>query len=427
MLYFEQVLLLFFIIIGPIIFFQFYCSDEEYFPSHWKPQYIFFALMCCSASLLLHFSVFQVLNYSISFFSLVVLYTILYGNRNLAIILILYSAGYDYIINDRDSILIYLATAWVYIVPFVLQSRWQDYSKRTKLRYSFLFSASIFLNYFIITGLYVFNNNDNFGVYDIFNSMNLFIVICYISIFYIMVSITEFLIENRRLKLMAQESEKLMIVSELAASVAHEVRNPLTVVKGFVKLVEPEVNDTSKEYLRLVISELDRTEAIITDYLNLAKKNKRLDSVFAVSDMLETVYSVMSIYTDIKGIELTLKKEEELYIFGDISKMKQVCYNIIKNGVEAITHSHGKIALRCYSKGKDAIIEIIDNGNGMEKQELLRVGEPFYTNKENGTGLGIMITKAIVEEHNGIIQFESEKDIGTKVTMIIEKCEYECD
>ncbi|WP_042349115.1 sensor histidine kinase [Bacillus massiliigorillae] len=424
MLYFEQVLFLFFIIIGPIIFYQFYCDDEEYFPSHWKPQYIFFALMCCSSSLLMHFSVFQVLDFPVSFFSLVVLYTFLYGNKKLGLFLLLYITGYDFIINDRDNFIFYLATAWVFIIPIVIKADWQAYSKRNKIRYSFFISASVCFGYLIMFWLAAISNND-VHVGDISLSMILFVFICYVSIFFFMVYLTEFLIENRRLKLMAQESEKLLIVSELAASVAHEVRNPLTVVKGFVKLVEPEVNDTSKEYLRLVLSELDRTEAIITDYLNLAKKNKRLDSVFSISDMLETVYSVMSIYTGIKGIDLTLKKEEELYIFGDIGKMKQVCYNIIKNGVEAISHSNGKISLQCYCKADEVVIEIQDNGIGMEKHEMLRVGEAFYTSKETGTGLGIMITKAIVEEHNGIIRFESEKGIGTKVTMTLKRCECE--
>ncbi|MGM9923274.1 MAG: ATP-binding protein [Bacillus sp. (in: firmicutes)] len=417
MLYFEQVLLLIFIIISPIIFFNIYCNDEEYFPSHWKRHYIFFVLMCCSSFLLLHFSSFQVWNHSISFYSLVVLYTILYGSRKQGCLLLLVVLIYNALLFDFHFPLLFLLAPLAFLIPLLCQSNWKRYSKRVKLRCSFFYSLSVFLGFCLIMLVDIWLKEENFEAYPEAAGLFLFIGISYVCVFYIMVFLTEFLIENRLLKQRAQESEKMLVVSELAASVAHEVRNPLTVIKGFVELVEQETQEKNKTYLKIVLSEINRAEAIITDYLQLAKKTNKTKGIFSVSEMAETVYSVMSTYTHTKGTELFLKKEEDLYIYGDISQVKQVCYNLIKNSVEAIPHSNGKIEMSCYAEKNNVIIVIKDNGTGMEQHELMRVGEPFYTNKENGTGLGIMVTKGIVQEHNGTICFESKKGAGTKVIL----------
>ena len=234
-----------------------------------------------------------------------------------------------------------------------------------------------------------------------------------------MVYISEFLKETRRLKEMASDTEKMIMVSELAAGVAHEVRNPLTVIKGFVQLVEKDLNEKSKEYMQLVLTELERAEKIITDYLHLAKRYHVEQSVISVTDMLKNVYSVMHSYTNINSVSLQLEIEEEMYIVGDQNKIKQVFYNIIKNSTEAIQRGDGLITIRAYQNNRMAVIEVEDNGIGMTQQELMRIGEAFYTNKETGTGLGVMVTKSIIQEHGGTLLYDSEKNKGTTVTIRI--------
>lgn len=423
MLYLEQILLHFFIILGPIIFYQMYKNDERFFPSSWKPQKIFFFLILGSTIMLFHFPLLQIGYFSFDFQSLLIMYTLLYCNKRLGVTILLIITVYRLFLNVNDGMISILLFPFVYTIPMLLQSSWDQKSKKIKYIFSLMISFVAYFFFFIILWAVLLVTNLRLITVEKPIVIVIFTGICYCLVFLIMIMITEFLRENRRLKRLAHDSEKMMVVSELAAGVAHEVRNPLTVVKGFVQLVEKEVDDTSKTYMKLVLSEIDRAESIITDYLHLAKKNNLIQSNISVTEMLKTVHSVMSSFTNINGITLSLKIEDDLYIAGDPSKMKQVCYNIIKNAAEAIPHAHGEITLRSYASDMSAIIEFSDNGIGMDDKELNRIGEPFYTNKESGTGLGVMVTKSIIEEHDGVLDFQSEKDKGTVVTIRIPKLE----
>lgn len=421
MLYFEQILLHFFIIISPVTIYQLFVNDELIIQSNWQPRRLLFVLMLLPTILLLHFPLFDVGKTSFNFHSLLVMYTILYSNRKTGLFLILTVNIYHILIDFPDGIASIVQLPLIYILPLILQPSWNHLSKKLKYTYSFVLSIISFILFFFIVWDVILLTEQNFTVSNAPLFIILITAISYCFTFVLMIFFTEFFKESRKLKLLAQDSEKMTVVSDLAAGIAHEVRNPLTVVKGFVQLVEKEVSDTSKVYMKLVLSEIDRAESIISDYLHLAGRNNQIKKKISVTSMLKNVHSVMSSYTNMSGIVLLLETEEDLFIEGDENKMKQVCYNLIKNAAEAITHNRGKIILRVFSRSDNAVIEIIDNGIGMDTQERIRVGEPFYTSKETGTGLGVMVTKAIITDHRGAINYESEKGIGTTVRIIIPK------
>ena len=160
------------------------------------------------------------------------------------------------------------------------------------------------------------------------------------------------------------QSEKLTIVSELAASVAHEVRNPLTVVRGFIQLLfsndntkEPPAN---KDYKNLVLSELDRAQDIITSYLDIAKQNYYQIESLNLSKLLEECASLMTSYANFKSVTIHQSIEPDLYIQGDVTKIKQVMINLIKNAIEAAPEHEGKIELLLQKKIiKSAFISLI--------------------------------------------------------------------
>lgn len=229
--------------------------------------------------------------------------------------------------------------------------------------------------------------------------------------------LNEHIIESNLLKLELERSEKLKIVSQIAASVAHEVRNPLTVVKGFLQLLKESVDDKKKDYLKIALSELERAEYIITDYLNLAKPQADQLELIEVSSFLSSTLEIMNSYGLIQNVQMHLNcNQTDLFVWADKPKLSQVILNLIKNGVEAIPDT-GEVIVNAYYRHEEIFIEIIDTGKGMSKEDLDNLGTAFFTTKETGTGLGIMVTIRIVEALNGKIAFESKPGLGTKVVI----------
>ncbi|WP_054024610.1 ATP-binding protein [Bacillus sp. FJAT-28004] len=227
----------------------------------------------------------------------------------------------------------------------------------------------------------------------------------------------EHFIETAYLKHELERSERLKIVSQIAASVAHEVRNPLTVVKGFLQLLKESVDDKRKDYLNIALSELDRAEYIISDYLNLAKPQADQLEIIEVSEFLVHTLEIMNSYGLIQNVQIHLNcNQTDLYVWANKPKLTQVILNLIKNGVEAIPDK-GEVTVNAYYYNEEICIEIIDTGKGISKEELEQLGTVFFTTKESGTGLGILVTYRIVEALKGKIAFQSELGIGTKVLL----------
>lgn len=225
----------------------------------------------------------------------------------------------------------------------------------------------------------------------------------------------EHMIESAMLKQELERSEKLKIVSQIAASVAHEVRNPLTVVKGFLQLLKETVDDKKREYLNIALSELDRAEFIITDYLNLAKPQADQLELIEVSAFLHGTIEIMNSYSLIQNVQIQLNcNQTDLFVLADKPKLTQVMLNLIKNGVEAIPKT-GEVTVNAYFRNDYIYIDIIDTGIGMTKDELEQIGTAFYTTKSTGTGLGLLVTTRIIEAMRGKLSFESESGKGTKV------------
>nr|WP_254052679.1 HAMP domain-containing sensor histidine kinase [Bacillus sp. V59.32b] len=267
----------------------------------------------------------------------------------------------------------------------------------------------------------IFNAGDNESVFytDAFFQAVLMGGLCYTVVLLTMVFYEEYMEENDLLRIQIINSEKMNVVSELAASVAHEIRNPLTVVRGFIQLMKDDESAMNKEYMQLVLSELARAESIIADYLDLAKQNSEKREIFQVSSLIKDVMNVMKSYSNMNGVDLSYYIHHDYKLIGDLGKLKQVFYNLIKNSVESINHTNGRVMINVTKHDGKALIAITDNGIGMDQQQLERIGEPFFTLKDTGTGLGVMVTKSIIESHHGGIEYESEPGKGTEIFMTL--------
>lgn len=215
-----------------------------------------------------------------------------------------------------------------------------------------------------------------------------------------------------------KQAERLKTTGQLAAAVAHEIRNPLTVVKGFLQLYEMENESTEKKrHYSLMIEELNTAEQVISQFLSIAKPNENTEmEVVNVKHVLQSVSDLLHSYGLLHDNEIVLRKIEDCYIAANTIEFKQLLINIIKNAIEA--SKVGDSVVVTAEREKDIVaITVTDNGHGMSKEELDSLGTPFYSLKSKGTGLGMMICFNIASKYNGTIQFDSIKGKGTTVTI----------
>ncbi|GMK37802.1 hypothetical protein PCCS19_08560 [Paenibacillus sp. CCS19] len=213
-----------------------------------------------------------------------------------------------------------------------------------------------------------------------------------------------------------QREEKLKFISELAASIAHEVRNPLQVTRGFLQLISNKSEETTKPHFSMAIDELDRASTIITDFLTFAKPE--LDNNVTTMDLHQELMAIVTIISPmaaLSGAALQVDMPNKFYAKGNPSKFKQAVLNMVKNSIEAIeARENGTVKISMHEEKGKAVIRIADNGEGMEEEQIAKLGEPYYSTKTKGTGLGLMVTFRIIEVMEGTLEFRSKKGKGTE-------------
>lgn len=220
--------------------------------------------------------------------------------------------------------------------------------------------------------------------------------------------------ERKKSEEILLQSEKLSIVGELAAGVAHEIRNPLTTIKGFVQLYKKE--NSSIEFNDLLLTELERIETITSEMLSLGKPQAIQLNRGNLRELIENTVELLSPQAHMKNIQFIRNYEDEVFfITCEKNQIKQVFLNIFKNAMEAMPKGGNiEIKLRSGNDG-NCLISVQDQGFGIPEELLPRLGEPFYTLKEKGTGLGLMICHKIIKQHQGDISYQSKLNEGTLV------------
>ncbi|MFS0774901.1 PAS domain S-box protein [Neobacillus sp. 3P2-tot-E-2] len=221
--------------------------------------------------------------------------------------------------------------------------------------------------------------------------------------------------EKRKAEEMLWNAEKLSLVGELAAGVAHEIRNPLTSIKGFIQLFREGI--IKHEYFEVILTEFNRIEEIIKEFLSLAKPQEIQPKLVNIPSLLKEIETLLESETLLNDVTLSFEMEPGLpLVMCDANQMKQVLINLCKNSFEATDKKeNGFVGVKAYIHQDHLIIQVRDNGNGISEERLKRLGEPFYSNKEKGTGLGLMLCFRIIKQHKGALTFESKENHGTTV------------
>jgi PAS domain S-box-containing protein len=205
--------------------------------------------------------------------------------------------------------------------------------------------------------------------------------------------------------------DRLNLVGEMAAGIAHEIRNPMTTVRGFLQLTGNQQNAPTSEYINLMVHELDRANSIITEFLTLAKNktaDKQLKNLNAVIEALYPLIQAEALLSD-KDVVLDLVDCPELSI--DEKEIRQMILNLALNGLEAMEAGKSLVIKTTYED--DAVVlEIRDQGKGIDPALMDKIGTPFFTTKEQGTGLGLAVCYSVAARHKAVIDIKTG-DAGT--------------
>lgn len=225
--------------------------------------------------------------------------------------------------------------------------------------------------------------------------------------------------ERRKTEELLRHSDKLSVLGELAAGIAHEIRNPLTALRGFIQLLQAESIE-KKSYLEVMIAEIDRINFIASELLLLAKPQVLHFKRYDLYSLLYSVIKLLEPQTNMDNIRIRLTLHAPIpYINCEEKQIKQVFINLIKNAIEAMSQG-GDIFLSISLPDKEhVLIQVIDEGCGIPSELISRLGDPFYSTKEKGTGLGMMISQKIIKEHRGQMTIQSQVGKGTVVSIVL--------
>jgi PAS domain S-box-containing protein len=222
--------------------------------------------------------------------------------------------------------------------------------------------------------------------------------------------------ENDRI----EQSEKMCLLGELAATIAHEIKNPMAVISGIMQLFRDRQDiDYYKirQYAGLVLREVERIESLLNGYLATTRAKYSNRAPVNIGSILEEYILFIKMSLNRPGVSIKLQLDDNLpQIYVDVPQLKQVMLNLIQNSLNALGET-GNILIRAYSEVKDRklVIEVQDDGCGIPKNCVENIFKPFYTTREGGTGLGLFLSRRLIAENDGEIWIDSQEGIGTRV------------
>lgn len=302
-----------------------------------------------------------------------------------------------------------------YLLYFIIYLYISKYKSKSTNYINIFVAIKIFMISFII--FYIINPNGSIIsnlIYLIITS-TLFIVFTYLSLF-----LFEKGEDITNLYSIMKESKKDKLLFESLSKLTHELKNPISVCKGYLEIIDKNGYQKAPKYLPIISSEIERSLSVINDFSSIGKLKELNKEEVDLQVLLEEIITILNPLFKKYNANIYLNVKQDIYLSLDYLRMKQVFVNILKNALEARKEEEPLNVLIEVKKSLKAIkITIKDNGIGMDKNTLDKITEIFYTTKANGNGLGVVLSKEIVEMHHGTINYKSQKEKGTTVTITL--------
>lgn len=218
--------------------------------------------------------------------------------------------------------------------------------------------------------------------------------------------------QNKKLETELARLDRLTLIGEMAAGVAHEVRNPLTVIKGYLQFLSRKATQDTREQFAVVLDELVRVEKIIGDFISLARTKASEQREVDLNAMISDVFPL--IYADAvsRSIEVRVCYNPIPKIIADEKEIKELILNLSRNGLEA-SGQQGRLTIATAFEAGEVILRVTDNGCGIPQDKHQKIFDPFYSTKDDGTGLGLAVCASVADRHGGVIEVESREGSGT--------------
>lgn len=211
--------------------------------------------------------------------------------------------------------------------------------------------------------------------------------------------------------------DRLNLVGQMAAGVAHEIRNPMAAVKGYLQLVTKKVGKEYSGYFNIILEELDRANGIISDFLTLARNKHTNKKQHSLNDIVTNLYPLIYGEAVKSGVSVKLDLHDGIPSLSlNEKEIKQVILNLVRNAIESMDEK-GKLTIATKVLNEKVQLVISDNGCGIPEENISKIFDPFYTDKDNGTGLGLAVCLGIIERHQGNIEVGSQEGVGTTFTV----------
>lgn len=220
--------------------------------------------------------------------------------------------------------------------------------------------------------------------------------------------------QQEEAQLQAERSQKLSLVGQMAASVAHEIKNPLTSIKGAADiLTDDETSAADKEEFRGILqNEVRRIDGTVTEFLEFARPRETKLEPINLSEIIRTCVRQLEVQARAEKVSISGDIQNDVHINGDAEKIRQMTLNLLLNSVQA-SPSGGVVTVSLRQTAPNsARLQVEDSGDGIDEKHLSRVFDPFFTTKATGSGLGLAVVKSIVDAHGGEIRIENKRDHG---------------
>lgn len=339
----------------------------------------------------------------------------LYGGYKYTFVLYIVLNGWRFFIGGQGFFQSLVFSTIIFILVPLLNKWFMKQTSKKRILFAVIVSFSTMIFYLLTLIAFLPNLNKEYW------EMAYNTLATHAFVMAVIMILIEQIIANRHTRDLLFQSERFDVVSDLTASVAHEIRNPLTVTNGFLQLLRQSqtITQEEKKYVEYSLIELKRAEGIVSDFLAFSKPQCE-NMVFSnLKDETEYVVNILTPYANMYHVHIHLNFHNTSMLKYDKNQIQQCLINLFKNAIEAMKETGGILDITVSANKKTINIKIRDTGIGMSREEVTQLGRPYYSTKKEGTGLGMLMVYSTISKLNGKIHVESEKGKGTTFNITI--------